>query len=112
MDKKITILHRATALAAAIALTARSAAAGTGGTTLPWNGPLDTIVNNLTGPTAKTIGTAAAFVGVLSWIFGRDEGHVKTIGKTIVGICALLGVVNLMSALGITGATPGARDSW
>jgi type IV secretory pathway VirB2 component (pilin) len=41
-------------MATTLALTCLSPAfAGTGGDTMPWNGPIDKIVNNLTGPTAK-----------------------------------------------------------
>ena len=68
-------------LALAVLLAAAPAAhAGTGGADLPWNAPLQTVTDNLTGPTAKTIAALAFVLGGAMWMFTR---HPQSLSNAI-----------------------------
>jgi type IV secretion system protein VirB2 len=93
------------ALAAMAALLAAPPAwAGTGGADLPWNQPLQTVVDNLTGPTAKTISALAFVLGGAMWMFTSHEQGAKRFGQALFGVAIVLGAVNLVNALGFQGA--------
>lgn len=88
------------------ALAPSSASASGGGTLLPFNGPLTTVVDNLTGPTASAISTAIALGSLVIIGFSRENnGLMKTIGGSML-VCALIAKLpEAMSVLGISGAT-------
>ena len=81
----------------------RLAAAGTGGADLPWNHPLQVVVDNLTGPTAKTIAALAFVLGGAMWAFTSHEQGAKRFGQALFGVAIVLGAVNLVDALGFQG---------
>ncbi len=85
-------------------LAAAPARAGTGGTDLPWNQPLQVVVDNLTGPTAKTISALAFVLGGAMWMFTSHEQGAKRFGQALFGVAIVLGAVNLVNALGFQGA--------
>lgn len=78
-------------------------AAGTGGPIMPWNGPLQRLLDNLSGPTAQTLGMLAFVVGALMWGFSRSEDHLRRFGGAIFGAAIVIGVVNLFNALAFQG---------
>lgn len=84
---------------------ASAAHAGTGGSDLPWNHPLQVVVDNLTGPTAKTIAALAFVLGGAMWMFTSHEQGAKRFGQALFGVAIVLGAVNLVDALGFQGAT-------
>jgi type IV secretory pathway VirB2 component (pilin) len=84
--------------------TATAAHAGTGGSDLPWNHPLQVVVDNLTGPTAKTIAALAFVLGGAMWMFTSHEQGAKRFGQALFGVAIVLGAVNLVDALGFQGA--------
>jgi type IV secretory pathway VirB2 component (pilin) len=93
-------------LACGMLLAGASAAhAGTGGSDLPWNHPLQVVVDNLTGPTAKTIAALAFVLGGAMWMFTSHEQGAKRFGQALFGVAIVLGAVNLVDALGFQGAT-------
>jgi type IV secretion system protein TrbC len=97
--------RRLTVLAVAVCLlTAPAARAGTGGADLPWNAPLQTVVDNLTGPTAKTVAALAFVLGGAMWMFTSHEQGAKRFGQALFGVAIVLGAVNLVNALGFQGA--------
>jgi type IV secretory pathway VirB2 component (pilin) len=99
-------LARPLLLGVALLLGAASAAhAGTGGGDLPWNHPLQVVVDNLTGPTAKTIAALAFVLGGAMWMFTSHEQGAKRFGQALFGVAIVLGAVNLVDALGFQGAT-------
>src|SRR2546427_8397586 len=49
------------------------AASAGGGAPMPWTGPLQSLLNNLSGPTARIIGALAFVVGGALWAFTRHE---------------------------------------
>lgn len=74
------------------------------GASLPWDGPLTTLRNNLTGPFAVVI-SAVAFVGAgVALAFGGDDlsGISKRLLFVVLAICIVVFGVQFMSALGIT----------
>ena len=82
---------------------ARAAAAGGGG--LPWDTPLTTLKNDLTGPVAFTISLLAMVACGAALVFGGEINEFVRRIIMLVLVCAfIVGVTNLASALGITGA--------
>ena len=77
----------------------------TGGSDLPWNHPLQVVVDNLTGPTAKTIAALAFVLGGAMWMFTSHEQGAKRFGQALFGVAIVLGAVNLVDTLGFQGAT-------
>lgn len=80
-------------------------AAGGGGAAMPWNAPLQNLLDNLSGPTAQTLGMLMFVVGALTWGFSRNEEHIRKFGGAVFGAAIAIGVVNLFNALGFQGAT-------
>ncbi len=82
---------------------AYAAAAGGGG--LPWDTPLTTLKNDLTGPVAFTISLLAMVACGAALVFGGEINEFVRRIIMLVLVCAfIVGVTNLASALGITGA--------
>ena len=95
------------ALVAAVALLPSAALAAPvgGGAAMPWTGPLQSLLNNLSGPTARIIGALAFVVGGAMWAFTRHEEGAKRFGQAIVGIAIMIGAANIVTALAFVGAT-------
>ena len=79
-------------------------AAGLGGPDMPWNTPLQRLLDNLSGQTARTLGMLMFVVGALTWGFSRNEEHVRRFGTIVFGCAVAIGVVNLFNALAFEGA--------
>jgi type IV secretion system protein TrbC len=75
-----------------------------GGAAMPWTGPLQSLLNNLTGPTARILGALAFVVGGAMWAFTRHEEGAKRFGQAIVGIAIMIGAANIVAALAFVGA--------
>src|SRR5262245_61288663 len=78
-------------------------AAGSG-PNMPWNGPLQILLDNLSGPTARTLGMLMFVLGALLWGFSRNEEHIRRFGGAIFGCAIAIGVVALFNALAFQGA--------
>lgn len=85
-------------------LTAPRAFATTAGAPMPWDGPLNLLVANLTGPTARALVLIAVVACGLLWAFTRNEEGLKRLGQIAFGGAIALGAVALMASLGIAGA--------
>jgi type IV secretion system protein VirB2 len=81
------------------------AASAGGGADMPWTGPLQSLLDNLSGPTARILGAFAFVVGGALWAFTRHEEGAKRFGQAIVGIAVMIGAANIVSALAFAGAT-------
>lgn len=79
-------------------------ASGFGGPDMPWNTPLQNLLDNLSGPTAQTIGMLMFVIGALTWGFSRNEEHVRRFGGAVFGCAVAIGVVNLFNALAFQGS--------
>lgn len=95
----------ALALLAALSLTASPAWAAGAGATMPWDGPLQALVNNLTGTTARALVMIAVVGAGLLWAFTRNEEGLKKLGQIAFGGAIALGAATLMANLGFAGAT-------
>src|SRR5260370_98356 len=76
-----------------------------GGAPMPWTGPLQSLLNNLSGPTARIIGALAFVVGGALWAFTRHEEGARRFAQAIVGIAIMLGAANIVGALAFAAAT-------
>lgn len=106
-----TVTTRAAALllacatgTAVITLTAPVAYASTGGAAMPWDTPLQNLLNNLTGPTARALVIIAIVACGLLWAFTRNEEGLKRLGQIAFGGAIAMGAVAMVASLGFTGA--------
>lgn len=83
--------------------TAFAAPAG-GGAAMPWTGPLESLLNNLSGPTARILGALAFVIGGAMWAFTRHEEGARRFGQAIIGIALMIGAANIVTALAFVGA--------
>ena len=82
---------------------AQAATGGGGG--LPWDAPLTTLRNDLTGPVAFTISLLAMVACGAALVFGGEINEFTRRMVLLVMVCAfIVSVVNVASALGIAGA--------
>ena len=72
---------------------------------MPWDTPLITLRNDLTGPVAFTLSLFAFFVAGVALIFGGEMSHfVRGLVMSVMIGSMLVGIVNVANALGIAGA--------
>jgi type IV secretion system protein TrbC len=81
-----------------IVLPARAFAAVAGGA-LPWDAPLNTLQNDLQGPVAHAITTAAVIGTGLMWSVSEHGTGVRKISAVAFGGACALGATTLMTAL-------------
>ncbi len=79
-------------------------ASAASGADMPWTGPLQALLDNLSGPTARIIGALAFVVGGALWAFTRHEEGAKRFGQAIIGIAIMIGAANIVSAFAFAGA--------
>jgi type IV secretion system protein TrbC len=82
-----------------IALPARAFAAVAGGGTLPWDQPLTTLQNDLQGPVAHAVTTAAIIGTGITWAVSEHGTGVRKMSALAFGGAAALGATTLMTAL-------------
>jgi type IV secretion system protein VirB2 len=102
---RYVLLAAALIAVSALAPDVALAAPAGGGAPMPWTGPLQSLLNNLSGPTARIIGALAFVVGGALWAFTRHEEGAKRFGQAIVGIAIMIGAANIVTALAFVGAT-------
>lgn len=93
------------ATASAVITEPAIAAPAGGGAVMPWTGPLQDLLDNLSGPTARILGALAFVVGGALWAFTRHEEGARRFGQAIVGIAVMIGAANIVTALAFVGAT-------
>ena len=93
-----------TALVALAMLPAAAHATSTGGAPMPWTAPLQALLDNLTGPTARIVGALAFVVGGAMWAFTRHEEGARRFAQAIIGIAIMIGAANIVAALAFSGA--------
>src|SRR5579863_9517451 len=78
--------------------------ASTGGG-LPWDSPLQTLQNDLTGPVATAISVLALFAAGAALVFGEELSlFVRRALLLVIAIAFLVLGSNFLTALGLTGA--------
>jgi len=76
------------------------------GQSLPWDGPLTVLRNNLTGPFAASVSAIAFVAAGAALIFGGEDmsAIAKRILYVVLGVCIVVFGMQFMSALGIISA--------
>lgn len=82
----------------------RSAWAAGGGSPMPWDTPLQNLLGNLTGPTARALILIAIVACGLLWAFTRNEEGLKRLGQVAFGGAIAMGAVAMLASLGFAGA--------
>ena len=101
---RVVLVGAVLALASVLLPHVALAASVGGGAPMPWTGPLQSLLNNLSGPTARIIGALAFVVGGALWAFTRHEEGAKRFAQAIVGIAIMIGAANIVGALAFVGA--------
>ena len=90
---------------AAVSCHPNLAHASTAGGSLPWDGPLTTLRNDITGPVAFTISLLAMVACGAALVFGGEVNEfIRRLIMVVLVAAFLVGVTNLASSLGIAGA--------
>ena len=85
-------------------LGAGTAQAAGGGSPMPWDTPLQNLLGNLTGPTARALILIAIVACGLLWAFTRNEEGLKRLGQVAFGGAIAMGAVAMLASLGFAGA--------
>ena len=93
MLRRPTKVGRATALAPLIflVLIAPAHAAGSG---MPWEGPLEQIVDSITGPVARAAAVIAIVIAGVTIIFSEGGGGVRKLAFVGLGIAVMFAAVS------------------
>jgi type IV secretory pathway VirB2 component (pilin) len=81
----------ATMAAALFALAAPAYAAGSG---MPWEGPLEQIVDSITGPVARAAAVIAIVIAGVTIIFSEGGGGVRKLAFVGLGIAIMFAAVS------------------
>ena len=81
----------ATIAAALLALAAPAYAAGSG---MPWEGPLEQIVDSITGPVARAAAVIAIVIAGVTIIFSEGGGGVRKLAFVGLGIAIMFAAVS------------------
>lgn len=89
---------------AALLLAANKAFASTAGS-LPWDGPIKTLQDDLTGPVATGISVIAFLAAGAALVFGEELGGIaKKALYVVLGVAFMVLGNKFLAALGLTGA--------
>ena len=78
--------------------------AGGAGTDMPWNTPMQALLNNMTGPTARAlVGIATAYAGY-KWMFVSHEQGANNMARVAVGGAIALTAQTIISYASFGGA--------
>jgi type IV secretion system protein TrbC len=92
-------------IAAALMAPAVAHAAGAGaGAAMPWTGPLQALLDNLSGPTARIVAGLGFVIGGGIWAFSRSEEGAKRFGQIVIGAAIAIGAANIVTSLAFVGA--------
>jgi len=99
-------LIRSSVLAAVLALAAADTAfATTSGPSMPWDAPLQTLLDNLQGTVARILVTVAVVITGLLFAFGESGGAFRRVFGIAFGAAIALGALTVLTSLGFVGAT-------
>ena len=74
--------------------------AAAAGVAMPWDGPLDRIVDNLTGPFALAVGVLGLVVLAVRILFGEQFGQfARSIINVIIAVAMITGGAGLLRTL-------------
>lgn len=95
---------RAAVLAPVAVMAHASVVFATAGANMPWNAPLQVLLSNLTGPTARIVVGLAVGVTGLIWIMKRHEEGGGRLLQAAIGGALLFGAQGMVGLMGFTGA--------
>lgn len=97
------LINTRVALAMAMLYTAHAEASTAGG--LPWDGPIQTLQNDLTGPVATGISVVAFLAAGAALVFGEELGGIaKKALYVVLGVAMIVMGNRFLAALGLQGA--------
>ena len=125
LPRNVAVRHRLLLLfvATSAAILGMMQPAAAAGVTMPWDGPLDRIVDNLTGPFALAVGVLGLVVLAVRILFGEQFGQfARSIINVIIAVAMITGGAGLLRALipnasgasyviDVTSVPPGDSDS-
>lgn len=95
-----------------LAALAAPALAGSGGGSLPWEGPLEQIQQSITGPVAGYIALAAVAIAGGMLIFGGElNDFARRLMYVVLVAGILLGATTIVGLFGSTGASIGGASA-
>jgi type IV secretory pathway VirB2 component (pilin) len=68
---------------------------------MPWSSPLDTLRQDITGPTLTAIVLIGIAIGLGKWALSDDNRGLVRTAKAIIALAAGVGGIALLGALGI-----------
>lgn len=84
-------IARASLALAAFAIAAPAYAAGSG---MPWEGPLEQVVDSITGPVARAAAVIAIVIAGVTIIFSEGGGGVRKLAFVGLGIAIMFAAVS------------------
>ena len=104
--RRIRTFVTAGALGAVALLVAPEIAHATpSGPSMPWDAPLQTLLDNLQGTVARILVTVAVVITGLLFAFGESGGAFRRVFGIAFGAAIALGALTVLSSLGFVGAT-------
>ena len=104
MKRKDHSKRRVAAIAILALMRVGTALAATNGG-LPWDGPVQTLQNDLTGPIATGISVVAFLAAGAALVFGEELGGIaKKALFVVMGVAMIVLGNGFLSALGLSGA--------
>jgi len=89
--KSVRLTRIATIAVTMLALAAPAYAAGSG---MPWEGPLEQIVDSITGPVARAAAVIAIVIAGVTIIFSEGGGGVRKLAFVGLGIAIMFAAVS------------------
>ncbi|SCC93509.1 Conjugal transfer protein TrbC [Thiomonas sp. X19] len=101
---RAAVVRRLSLVAAVFLATSAEAMASTSGG-LPWDTPIQTLQNDLTGPVATGISVIAFLAAGAALVFGEELGGIaKKALYVVLGVAMIVMGNKFLSALGLSGA--------
>lgn len=69
------------------------------GETLPWEGPLQKIMDSISGPVAKTLGVIVIVIAGLGIAFGESGSGVRKIFQVVLGLGIAFSAASIIATL-------------
>lgn len=103
MNRFLKLSGFAVVLVGVVLLTTDVAWATQSGPAMPWDGPLDRIMQNLTGRIARIATVISIVLAGISYMFAGEIPFGRAITGVAIGGAVALSAVQFMSAIGLTG---------
>jgi type IV secretory pathway VirB2 component (pilin) len=92
MRKKARRIEQTLAIVALAVVVATPAYAG--GSGMPWEGPLEQVVDSITGPVARAAAVIAIIISGIGIIFGEGGGGIRKLAFVGLGVAIMFAAVS------------------